>query len=419
MQRARSGSRRIVVTGVGCVSPLGRDFASTWAAAIAGVSGVRPLTRFDTSDLPTRFAAECDADVAPQGLAAKEVRRLDRSALLVLAAAEEAIADAALEGGVDRDRIGVVIGTAIGGIGTLLGSYDAMLERGARRVSPFTVPMTLPNMPAGYVSMQHGLRGPILCPVGACASGAQALGAAARLIERGDADVVVAGGTEAAVHPLVIAAFAAMRALSTRNEEPTRASRPFDLERDGFVMGEGAGVVVLEAAEHAAARGARARAEWLGYGEAADASHPASPAEDAGGARLAMERALADAGLAPEEVDAVNAHATSTPAGDRSEAMAIRSVFGAHAERLPVSATKSVTGHLLGAAGAVEAILCVAALEQGLLPPTINLDRPDPECALDHVAPKAREQALRAVLSNAFGFGGVSASLLLGRAERE
>ncbi|HSJ99455.1 MAG TPA: beta-ketoacyl-ACP synthase II [Myxococcota bacterium] len=413
--RARSGRRRVVVTGVGCVSPLGRDAAATWAAVAAGASGVRTLTRFDTSELPTRFAAECAPALAPAGLSSKEVRRLDRSASLVLVATEEAIADAGLGAGIDRDRVGVVIGTAIGGIGTLLGSYDAMLERGARRVSPFTVPMTLPNMPAGYVSMQHGLRGPILCPVGACASGAQALGAAARLIERGDADVVVAGGTEAAVHPLVIAAFAAMRALSTRNDEPARASRPFDLERDGFVLGEGAGVVVLEAAEHAAARGARVRAEWLGYGEAADASHPASPAEDAGGARLAMTRALADAGLAPEEVDAINAHATSTPAGDRAEVQAIRSVFGARAEHLPVSATKSVTGHLLGAAGAVEAILCVLALEDGLLPPTINLDRTDPDCALDHVTPKAREKALRAVLSNAFGFGGVSASLLLGR----
>jgi 3-oxoacyl-[acyl-carrier-protein] synthase II len=406
-----------VVTGVGCVSPLGRDVAATWGAAAAGVSGVRPLARFDASDLPTRFAAECEPEVAPQGLPPREVRRLDRSARLALVATEEAFADAGLGAGVDRDRIGVVIGTAIGGIGTLLGSYETMRERGARRVSPFTVPMTLPNMPAGYVSMQHGLRGPIGCPVGACASGAQALGAAARLIERGDADVVIAGGTEAAVHPLVIAAFAAMRALSTRNDAPACASRPFDRERDGFVLAEGAGIVVLEAAEHAAARGARARAAWLGYGEAADASHPASPAEDAGGARLAMERAIADAGLAPEEVDAINAHATSTPAGDRSEAQAIRGVFGAHADHLPVSATKSVTGHLLGAAGALEAILCVRALEEGLLPPTINLDHPDPDCALLHVAPKARERALRTVLSNAFGFGGVSASLLLGRAE--
>jgi 3-oxoacyl-[acyl-carrier-protein] synthase II len=277
--------------------------------------------------------------------------------------------------------------------------------------------MSLANMSAAYVSMQHGLRGPIVCPAGACASGAQALGAAARWIERGDADAAIAGGTDAAILPLTVAAFAAMRALSSRNHEPERASRPFDLDRDGFVLGEGAGVIVLEERESALARGARVRAEWLGYGEAADAAHPASPAEDAGGARLAMQRALADAGLAPAEVEWVHAHATSTPAGDRSEALALHAVFGSRAGRLPVSATKSMTGHLLGAAGALGAILCVRALETGLLPPTTNLDRPDPECALDHVAPKARERAVRAALSNAFGFGGVNTSLLLGRAD--
>jgi 3-oxoacyl-[acyl-carrier-protein] synthase II len=272
-------------------------------------------------------------------------------------------------------------------------------------------------MTAGLVSMHWGFRGPIACPVGACASGAQALGAALRMIERGDADVVVAGGTEAAILPLVVAGFAAMRALSTRSDDPPRASRPFDTDRDGFVLGEGAGVLVLEAEHFAAARGARVRARCLGYGEAADASHPASPPEDAHGAKLAIERALADAGLAPRDVDHVNAHATSTPAGDRSEALALRAVFGAHADELPVSATKSTTGHLLGAAGAVEAILCVRALETELLPPTINLDRPDPDCALDHVANKARPHAARVALSNAFGFGGVNACLLLGRKE--
>jgi 3-oxoacyl-[acyl-carrier-protein] synthase II len=265
--------------------------------------------------------------------------------------------------------------------------------------------------------MHWGFRGPIACPVGACASGAQAIGAAARMIERGDADVVIAGGTDAAILPLVLAGFAAMRALSTRNDEPARASRPFDLDRDGFVIGEGAGVIVLEAEAFARARGARLRAVVLGFGEAADASHPASPPEDARGARLAIERALADAGLAPRDVDAVNAHATSTPAGDRCEALALRNVFGAHTDAMPVSATKSMTGHLLGAAGAVAAILCVRALETGLLPPTVNLDRPDPACALDHVAHKARPHPARVILSNAFGFGGVNASLLLGRAD--
>ena len=417
MQRARSARRRIVVTGLGCVSPLGRNVRATWAAAVAGASGVRALTRFDASSLPVRLAAECEDDVAPAGLATKELRRLDRSTLLVLAAAEEAMADAGLaESRGDRDRTGVAIGTGIGGVTTLIHSHDTLLAHGPRRVSPFTVPMVLPNMSAGYVSMTYGLRGPILCPVGACASGAQAIGAAARMLERGDADVVVAGGTEAAIHPLVMAAFAAMRALSTRNEDPPRASRPFDAGRDGFVIGEGAGVLVLETAEHADARGARVRAEWLGYGEAADARHPASPAEDAGGARLAMQRALSDADLMPDEVDAVNAHATSTVAGDLSEARALRAVFGAHTARLPVSASKSGLGHLMGAAGAVEAILCVRTLETGMLPPTLNLELPDPECALDHVTPKAREWPVRTVLSNAFGFGGVCASLLIGRA---
>jgi 3-oxoacyl-[acyl-carrier-protein] synthase II len=405
---------------MGCVSPLGRNVHATWGAAVAGASGIGPLLRFDASALPVRFAAECDAEIAPDGLATKDLRRLDRSTRLVLVAAEEAMNDAGLAGTPgDQDRTGVAIGTGIGGVTTLIHSHDVMLSHGARRVSPFTVPMVLPNMSAGYVSMTYGLRGPILCPVGACASGAQAIGAAARLLERGDADVVVAGGTEAAIHPLVIAAFAAMRALSTRNDDPTRASRPFDAERDGFVLGEGAGVLVLETAEHADARGARVRAEFLGYGEAADARHPASPAEDAGGARLAMQRALDDAGLTPDRVDAVNAHATSTAAGDRSEARALRAVFGAHAARMPVSANKSGMGHLMGAAGAVEAILCVRTLETGVLPPTLNLDQPDPECALDHVTPKARDWPVQIVLSNAFGFGGVSASLLLGRAPQQ
>jgi 3-oxoacyl-[acyl-carrier-protein] synthase II len=313
-------------------------------------------------------------------------------------------------------RGAVVIGTSIGGIETLLDGHDVLRERGARRLSPFVVPMTLPNMTAGFVSMHWGFRGPIGCPVGACASGAQALGAAARMIERGDADVALAGGTEAAILPLVVAGFASMRALSTRNDEPRRASRPFDRARDGFVIGEGAAVLVLEAEEIARARAARVRAQWLGYGEAADATHPASPPEDGHGARLAIERALADAGLPPSAVEHVSAHATSTPAGDCAEVVALRSVFGPHLERVPVSATKASTGHLLGAAGALAAILCVRALESALLPPTINLDDPDPACALDHVAHKARPQPARAALVNAFGFGGVNASLLLGRA---
>jgi len=417
MSRGDAGRRRVVVTGMGCVSPLGRDLATTWAGAAAGASGVRPLARFDASGLPARIAAECPETIELHAVPAKESRRLDRSMRLALAAAEEAIADAGLDRAPDRDRVGVAIGTSIGGIETILTGQEVLREHGPRRLSPFMVPMSLGNMASGYVSMLWRLRGPIQCPVGACATGAQAIGAALHMIERGDADAVVAGGTDAAILPVVVAAFAAMRALSTRNDEPERASRPFDADRDGFVMGEGAGVLVLEAAEHAERRGARARAVLLGFGEAADAAHPASPAEDGGGACLAMERALADAGLAPAQVDYLNAHATATPAGDRTEAAAVRAVFGSHAERLAVSATKSMTGHLLGAAGAVEAILCVRALETGLLPPTINLERVDPECALDHVAHKARERSLEIALSNAFGFGGVNASLLLGRGD--
>ncbi|RIL06977.1 MAG: beta-ketoacyl-[acyl-carrier-protein] synthase II [Proteobacteria bacterium] len=416
--QGHAGRRRAVVTGLGCVTPLGTDVAATWARALAGESGVGALRRFDATSLPSRIAAECDPGAGPRGVPAKEARRLDRATLLALAAAEEAIADAGLDANAaDPERVGVVVGTSIGGIGTLLDAHDVLRERGPRRLSPFVVPMSLPNMTAAFVSMHGGWRGPIGCPVGACASGAQALGAAARLIERGEADVVLAGGTEAAILPLVLAGFAAMRALSVRNDDPSRASRPFDRARDGFVIGEGAGVLVLEAESSARARGARIRAVWLGYGEAADATHPASPPQDAHGARRAIERALADAGLAPADVGYVNAHATSTPAGDRAEALALRAALGAHADRVPVSATKSMTGHLLGAAGAVEAILCVRALETGELPPTTNLDDPDPDCALDHVAHKARPHAARVALSNAFGFGGVNASLLLGRAE--
>ena len=414
--QGQAGRRRVVVTGLGCVSPLGSDVASTWDAAVAGMSGVGPVRRFDASALAVRIAAECAADAMPQQLAAKEARRVDRATRLALLAAEEAIADAGLDlDAAAAERVGVVIGSSIGGIETLLEGHDVLRDRGARRLSPFLVPMTLANMTAGFVSMQWGFRGPIACPVGACASGAQALGAAARLIERGDADVVIAGGTDAAVLPLVVAGFASMRALSTRNDDPTRASRPFERDRDGFVIGEGAGIVVLESEAFARARGARLRALLLGYGEASDATHPATPPADAHGARLAIERALADADLAPRDVDHVNAHATSTPSGDRSETIALRAVFGSHADALPVSATKSMTGHLLGATGAVEAIFCVRALETGLLPPTINLDRPDPECAIDHVAHKARPHPARVALSNAFGFGGVNASLLLGR----
>jgi 3-oxoacyl-[acyl-carrier-protein] synthase II len=409
------GRRRVVVTGLGCVTPLGNSAEATWDALLRGVSGVGALAGPDYAALPSRVAGEVKGEVDPGDVDFKERRRLDRVILFALAAAREAAESAGVAGAVDPARAGVAIGSAIGGLGTLLANHVAFLSGGPRRVSPFAIPMALANMPGAYVAIKHGLRGPNFAHVSACASGAHAIGEAARAIERGDADLMLAGGAEAATVPFVVAAFANMQALSRRNDEPARASRPFDRGRDGFVMAEGAGVLVLEAEEHARARGAPVRATLLGYGASADAQHVAAPDEDGAGARACLERALRDAGVAPGDVHYVNAHATSTPAGDRSEARAIRSVFGAAADALPVSSTKSMTGHLLGAAGAVEALFCVRALETGLLPATRNLDDPDPECALDHVAGKPREVRARVAVSNAFGFGGANSSLVLGR----
>ena len=413
---ASGARRRVVVTGLGCVTPLGTDAAATWNALVRGVSGVGFLEGAEFAALPSRVAAAVKGEIDPGDVDFKERRRLDRVILFALAAAREAMADSGLAGaGFESARAGAAIGSAIGGLSTLLSNHVAFLSGGPRRVSPFAIPMALANMPGAYVAIKHGLGGPNFAHVSACASGAHALGEAARSIERGDADVMVAGGAEATTVPFVVAAFANMQALSRRNDDPPRASRPFDVERDGFVMGEGAGVLVLEAEEHARARGARIRAILLGYGASADAQHVAAPDEDGDGARRCMERALLDADLAPGDVHYVNAHATSTPAGDRSEARAIRAVFGSCAAALPVSSTKSMTGHLLGAAGAVEALACVRALETGTLPPTINLDRVDPECQLDHVVGKAREVRARVALSNAFGFGGANSSLVFAR----
>jgi len=409
--------RRVVVTGMGCVTPLGHDTTSTWDSAVSGSSGVGPITRFDAAEFPVRFAGEVKGDLGNCGLPAKEARRIDRVVALALIAARDAVADAGLTVTEDnRERVGVSIGTGIGGLETLQKAHDALVTGGPRRVSPFTIPMSICNMAAGYVAINHGIWGPNLCNVAACASGSQAIGEAARAIERGDADVFLAGGSEGAVTPVGLSSFAAMRALSARNEEPELASRPFDKERDGFVIGEGAAVLILEAEDHARARGATVHAHILGYAITADAMHMATPTENAEGAQRCMRVALADAELELSDIDYVNAHATSTQLGDASEARAIRAVFGRHADDLAVSATKSMTGHLLGAAGALEALLCVRALESGVLPPTINLDKPDPECNLDHVANKARSKEIRAALSNSFGFGGTNAALILGRA---
>ena len=409
-------SRRVVVTGLGCVTPLGPGAGPTWTNACEGVCGIECLDGEEHAGLPSRLAGRVAGELDVGDVSPKERRRLDPVILFALAAAREALADAGVaDATIDRDRAGVYVASAIGGLDTLLGNHVKFLSGGPRRVSPFAIPMTLANMPGGYVAIRHGFRGPNFAHVSACASGAHAIGEAARTIERGEADLMVAGGAEAANIPFVMAAFANMQALSRRNDEPARASRPFDRDRDGFVMAEGAAVLVLESLEHAQARGASIRAELLGYGASADAQHVAAPDEAGSGAALAMERALRDARVAPQEIDYVNAHATSTPAGDRIEAGALRAVLGRRAETVPVSSTKGMTGHMLGAAGAIEALFCVRALETGLLPPTINLDDPDPECPLEHVADKARAVPIAAALSNSFGFGGTNATLILGR----
>ncbi len=410
--------RRVVITGLGCVSPLGATADETWNSAIAGRSGVAENRRFDTSEFSVHIAAQTPDEFDLGDLSGKEIRRLDRFALLAVAAAREAVQDAGLKGEDEQsERCGVAIGSGIGGLETLSDSIAALIKSGPRRVSPFTIPMSICNMASGYVAIRHGFRGPNLCQTAACASGAHSIGEAARVIERGDADVMLAGGSEAPITAISLAGFANMKALSTRNDHPAAASRPFDLDRDGFVIAEGAAVLVLEELERARARGANILAHVLGYGMTADAASVAQPTEDGEGAQRCMRAAIADAGLNPSEIDHLNAHATSTPQGDPSEARAIRAVFGSHVQRLAVSATKSMTGHMLGAAGAVEALLCVRALQTGILPPTINLDRPDPECELDHVANKARETRIRIALSNSFGFGGTNATLVLGRAE--
>ncbi len=408
------GARRVAVTGLGCVTPLGSDVASTWAGALAGRSGIRPFTRFDPDDLSVRFGGEIAGEPDLGDLSPKEARRLDPFVAYAVAAAREALAHAGLgPGEVDADRVGVAIGSGIGGLSTICDGERTRLERGARRVSPFVIPMCIGNMASGYVSMREGLRGPNLCHTSACATGTHALGEALRTIQRGDAVAMVAGGSEAPLVPIGVAGFANMKALSTRNDDPPAASRPFDLDRDGFVIAEGAGVLVLEDLEHARARGAPILALLTGYGASADAYQITSPDPDGRGAARCIRQALADAGLALEALDYVNAHATGTPAGDPVEVRALREVFGSHLERVAVSATKSMTGHLLGAAGGVEAILCVKVLESGSIPPTINLERPDPDCALDHVANKARQATVGAALSNSFGFGGTNSAVVL------
>jgi 3-oxoacyl-[acyl-carrier-protein] synthase II len=412
--------RRVVVTGLGALTPLGNSADELWSGLTQARSGIGPITKFDVSErdasgafrFPTRIAGEVRNFDPLRFVDRKDARRLDPYLQYAIACAAMAVEDAGLDTGrVDATRFGVLIGSGIGGISTLLEGERVRLEKGPERVSPFVIPMLIINMASGLVSMRFGAKGPNSAVVTACATGNHAIGDAFRLIQRGDADVMIAGGAEAIIVPLTIAGFSAMKALSTRNDAPERASRPFDAERDGFVAAEGAGIVVLESLEHARRREARIYAEVAGYGMTGDAHHMTAPDPEGDGAVRAMEAALRDAGLDPGAVGYINAHGTSTPYNDKFETLAIKRVFGDHARRLAVSSTKSMTGHLLGAAGGVEAIATVLALHHGLLPPTINYDIPDPECDLDYVPNQARKQDVEVALSNAFGFGGTNATL--------
>ena len=407
-------SPRVFVTGAGVVSPVGNNVEDCWKNLVDGKSGAGPITRFDASDYETRFACEVK-DFSSEGLIdRKDAKRMDRFVQYAVVASREALGSAGLGDGVpDAERIGVIVGSGIGGMETFEEQHTNLLQKGHRRVSPFFIPMMISDMAAGQVSITFGLKGPNFGTVSACASGANAIGEALRLLRAGDADIILAGGAEATITPMAVAGFGNMRALSTRNDDPLHASRPFDSGRDGFVIGEGAGMLVLETEAHAKARGATLLCELSGYGASGDAYHMTAPCVDGDGAARAMRRALADAQTAPDEVGYINAHGTSTPAGDPIEVTAVKTVFQDHARRLWMGSTKSMTGHLLGAAGGLEAVVCALALQRGVVPPTINLESPDPQCDLDLIPNTARKAKLKAVMSNSFGFGGHNASLLM------
>jgi 3-oxoacyl-[acyl-carrier-protein] synthase II len=406
--------RRVAITGLGAVSPLGLDVPSTWDAALAGRSGVGWIEAFDAAEFPVRIAAEVRGFELGELMPVKEARRTDRNVLLAVAAAQQAWDDAGMQH-VDAARVGIVVGSAIGGIATIAEQQQTFVERGYDRVSPFFIPSVLVDTASGQIAIQLGLKGQNFAPVSACATGSTAVGEAAESIRRGQVDVALAGGTEAAITPLILAGFCAMRGLVAEEEDPTLASRPFDATRAGFVMGEGACILVLEELEAARARGATIYAEVLGYGASNDAHHLAQPEPEATGVAAMISAALEAAGVEPERVGYVNAHGTSTPLGDLAETRALKQVFGDHAYRLAVSSTKSVTGHCFGAAGALEAMFCALALRDGVLPPTINYRNPDPECDLDYVPNEARRVEVDVALSNAMGLGGHNACVLLGR----
>ena len=408
--------RRAVITGLGAVTPIGLDARATWEAAVAGESGIGFIESFDASGYPVRIAAEVKGFDAVDVVGPKDARRLERNVMLAVAAAREAWADAGVEG-VDPARAGILVGSAIGGVMGVLAQNDVLRDRGHDRVSPWFLPNVLVDSASGQIAIDLGLRGPNYAPVSACATGSHAVGEAAEVIKRGDADVVLAGGTESCMHPVILAGFTAMRGLVAEDEDPTRASRPFDATRAGFVMGEGACILLVEELEHARARGAPVYAEVLGYGTSNDAHHMAQPDPESVGVAEMMHAALERSGVAPERVGYINAHGTSTPQGDLAETKAIKAVFGDHAYELAVSSTKSELGHLFGAAGAVEAMMCVLALHEGLLPPTINYRNPDPECDLDYVPNEARRVQVDVALSNAMGLGGHNACVLLGHVD--
>lgn len=408
--------KRVVVTGLGCVSPVGNTVADTWQALLAGTSGTAPITAFDASAHKTRFAAEVKGFDPAAMFGSKDARKMDRFTQLATAATLEAISHSGLT--IDesnRDRVGILIGSGIGGIITLIENYEVMRQRGPDRVSPFLIPMMISDGAAGNIAIRVGARGPNMSLATACASGTNALGEAAEMIRRGSADVMIAGASEAAISAIAMAGMNVMTALSTHNEDPQKASRPFDKNRDGFVMAEGAGILILESLEYAQARGANILCEFNGYGTTDDAHHISAPAEDGAGAANSMRLALKDAGLSLQDIGYINAHGTSTPMNDKSETNAIKTVFGEQAYKIPVSSTKSMTGHLLGASGAVEAVVASMVLLDNILPPTINYETPDPICDLDYVPNQARKAEPTHVMSNSFGFGGHNATLILSR----
>lgn len=408
--------KRVVITGLGCVSPVGNNVEDTWQALLAGKSGVAPITAFDASTHKTKFAAEAKGFDAAAVIGTRDARKMDRFAQFATVAAIEALAQSGLKiDDSNRDRIGVLIGSGIGGVITMFEQYDVYRERGADRISPFLIPMMISDSASGNLAIRFGARGPNMSLATACASGTNALGEAFEMIRRGAADAMIAGASEAAIANLTMAGMNTMTALSTRNDDPTMASRPFDKDRDGFVMGEGAGVLILESYEFAKARGATILCEFSGYGTTDDAHHISAPAENGAGAANSMKEALKNAGLSTTDISYINAHGTSTQLNDKSETAAIKTVFGEQAYKIPISSTKSMTGHLLGASGAVEAVICALAIRDNILPPTINYTTPDPVCDLDYVPNKPRKAEPQHVMSNSFGFGGHNATLIISR----